>query len=88
MFSKRALAIRKRFKLTLRMVQERNLLWFAPPLVDLQGSSLGMFHEWHPLRQASADLLQSPVVQVASAPARSPLLHCFATCSRILPILP
>ena len=60
---KRALTIRKRFTLTRRMVQERNLLWFAPPLVDLQGLSLGMFHEWHPMRQASSDLLRSPLLQ-------------------------
>lgn len=62
-FEKRAKLIRKRFKLMPWMVRERNMLWFAPPIEEVQGQSLGMFGEWDPIRLLCVDLLINPVLQ-------------------------
>ena len=64
-YEKRAKLIRKRFKLMPWMVRERNMLWFAPPIEELQGQSLGFFGEWDPIRILCVDLLRSPAVQAA-----------------------
>jgi hypothetical protein len=63
-FEKRAKMIRKRFKLRPWMVQERNMLWFSPPLEEIQGQSLGMFGEWDPIRILCVDLLRHPAIQL------------------------
>lgn len=64
-FEKRARIIRKRFKLMPWMVRERNMLWFAPPIDELEGQSLGMFGEWDPVRLLCVDLLSNPILQTA-----------------------
>ena len=45
------------------MVRERNMLWFAPPMEELQGNSLGFFGEWDPIRILCVDLLRNPAIQ-------------------------
>jgi hypothetical protein len=62
-FEKRAKLIKKRFKLMPWMVRERNMLWFAPPIEELQGRSLGFFGEWDPIRIICVDLLRNPAIQ-------------------------
>ena len=64
-YEKRAKLIRKRFKLKPWMVRERNMLWFAPPIEELQGQSLGMFGEWDPIRVLCVDLLRNTALQAA-----------------------
>ena len=62
-FEKRAKLIKKRFRLMPWMVRERNMLWFAPPMEELQGNSLGFFGEWDPIRILCVDLLRNPAIQ-------------------------
>ena len=50
-------------KPTPEQLQERNLLWFAPPVTELEGWSLGAFTEWDPFRLQCVRLLTSTTVQ-------------------------